>query len=160
MVSTENFNYIFGCLKHFAHVKRYHRIEITFKRRMYLLGSLNLIVVVRNSFEQNRHRALGRKHIKIHKCFVRPVLKKMAKKPKSLKGKNHLPVRKSEVVAEHVVGSQLDSLLRCDEQDVNSRSPIHAKVSFRRHCFPETIQPVHKTQCNKLGSHKINLHSL
>lgn len=52
-----------------------------------------------------------------------------------------LPIHGGEMVPKEVVGSEFDSLLRRDEEDVDSRAAVHAQVALGTVRLAETIQP-------------------
>ena len=53
----------------------------------------------------------------------------------------HSPLFVLVLVAEEVVGRQLDGLLRRDEHDVDRRAAVHAEVALGAVRLPETVQP-------------------
>lgn len=65
--------------------------------------------------------------------------------PNQLPSSNHLPVGACKVVAEVVVGSQLDGFLWSHEDDVDRRPSIHAEVALCCVRLFETVQPLFQT---------------
>lgn len=50
------------------------------------------------------------------------------------------------MMSEEIISSQFDCFFRGDEQNVDGRSTVHAKISFGFVCFLEAIKPARAQQ--------------